>query len=117
MNDAPSFEPIPPEDEALPVGKIVIAAACAVAIFTVAVAIAWWMSLAGTPSSIPHFSAEVGNVDQRPFALETTAQQLQLDQRQRLSSYGWVDRTRNTIHIPIDVAIERLVAGQREAAR
>ena len=84
-----SYQPIPPEDEALPVGKLLLAAGVALVIFAIAIWIAWRMSLVGPASSIPKFSAQVGIVDQRPFALERTAQQLQTEQRQRLSSYGW----------------------------
>jgi hypothetical protein len=80
--------------------------------------IAWWMSRAGERAAIPTPPHEVGRVFQRPFALEKTNQQLKLEQRKHLSSYGWVDRDRQLIHIPIDQAIDQLVAGQqKEAAR
>ncbi len=34
-------------------------------------------------------------------------------QRAELDSYGWVDRDRGIVHIPIQRAIDRLVAGRR----
>lgn len=33
---------------------------------------------------------------------------LRAQQAERLSSYGWVDRERNIVHIPIDEAMDRL---------
>ena len=63
---------------------------------------------------MPPIPDEVGNYDialvhQRPFDLADLGQRKRLKQQQRLSSYGWVDREKGQIHIPIDVAIQRRI--------
>ena len=46
------------------------------------------------------------NIETRPFELPTEAEQLARDAQARLRSYGWVDRDRGLVHVPLDVAIE-----------
>jgi hypothetical protein len=41
---------------------------------------------------------------------EQKLQELQADDRMTLSSYGWVDRTKGTVRIPIDRAMSLVVA-------
>ena len=36
-------------------------------------------------------------------------------QRVRLDSFGWVDRTRGVVHIPVDAAIDLVVAREHAA--
>ena len=45
-----------------------------------------------------------------------TAPAEQREQLQALSSWGWVDRDLGLIHIPIDRAIDELVAAQQKEA-
>jgi len=54
--------------------------------------------------------AEIGIVDQAPFETLRAAERTRKDETERLSSYGWVDRDKGVIHVPIDKAIEQLVA-------
>jgi len=54
--------------------------------------------------------AEIGIVDQPPFETLRAAERTRKDEMERLSSYGWVDREKGVIHVPIDKAIEQLVA-------
>src|SRR5262245_44745542 len=56
---------------------------------------------------------EIGMVNQRLFELQREAEELRAEQRQRLNSYGWVDRNKEVIHIPIDRAMEVLVSGSK----
>jgi hypothetical protein len=60
---------------------------------------------------------EIGRVHQRPFALESTAEQLRRDARGVLGSAGWVDREKGLARMPIEVAIDQLVAAQKKEAR
>ncbi len=51
---------------------------------------------------------EIGIVNQRLFELQREAKQKRNEQLGRLNSYGWVDREKQIIHIPIDRAMEKL---------
>jgi hypothetical protein len=106
------YRPLPPEDDRVPVEKIVLAAGGALLLFTIAGLYAWQMvQAAGPTADIPPELGrdEIGSVIQRPFALEQNAAQLKEQQRRQLSGYGWVDHRRQLIHIPIDRAIDELV--------
>ena len=54
--------------------------------------------------------AEIGIVDQPPFETLRAAARTRNSEVERLSSYGWVDRDKGVIHVPIDKAIEQYVA-------
>ena len=52
---------------------------------------------------------EIGLINQKLFEQQLDAQRKQTQQQQRLSSYGWVDRDRGVIRIPIDEAMKKMV--------
>jgi hypothetical protein len=58
--------------------------------------------------------AEVGIVDQVPFDVTRSLQAYRTERVERLSSWGWMDRKQGTIHIPIDRAMELVLAEQKE---
>jgi hypothetical protein len=51
----------------------------------------------------PH---EVATVKQELFAIPNPALDLKAQQRAELASFGWIDRARQIVHIPIEAAIE-----------
>jgi hypothetical protein len=53
---------------------------------------------------------EIGIVDQVPFEIVRTAERTRAEQMKQLQSYGWIDRDKGVIHVPIDKAIDQLVA-------
>ena len=61
---------------------------------------------------------EAGRIDSKPpefldlelFDEPTQAETNVLVARERLRSYGWVDRSQQIIHVPLDVAIEHYLA-------
>ena len=57
---------------------------------------------------------QIGIVNQRLFELQREAEQKRTEQRDRLNSYGWVDRENRIIHIPIDRAMEKLSQGSQK---
>ena len=57
--------------------------------------------------------AEIGIVDQTPFETTRGAEHYRREQLQRLNSYGWVDPAKGIIHVPIEKAIEQLLADQQ----
>jgi hypothetical protein len=54
--------------------------------------------------------AEIGIVDQAPFETVRAVERTRGEQLRQLSSYGWVDRDKGIIHIPIDKAIEQFLS-------
>ena len=53
---------------------------------------------------------EIGIVNQRLFLLQLDAKEKREEQLRRLNSYGWVDRDKQVIHLPIDRAMQLLSA-------
>lgn len=86
---------------------IVVTAAIAASIVASLVLI---RGLHAPPESV---AARPAQIDATPFALATEHEQLRAAADRRLDSYGWVDRARGTIHVPLDVAIERYLGGAR----
>jgi len=55
--------------------------------------------------------SEIGIVNQTPFGLVGKSDLQKAPQRERLEHYGWVDRQRGIVHIPIERAMELTVQG------
>jgi hypothetical protein len=118
MTERDTLPPPPQEHDAPNVAKAVVIAAGTLAVF--AVGIAWVIViLRSRPEPPDAFRApqpnelrqpEIGIVDQPPFEGDTRLESLQEGQRRHLATYGWVDRDAGTIHIPIERAMELLVA-------
>jgi hypothetical protein len=56
---------------------------------------------------------EIGIVDQTPFETTRGAAHYRREQLRRLNSYGWVDPAKGIIHVPIDKAIDQLLAQEQ----
>jgi len=56
---------------------------------------------------------EIGIVDQVPFETTRAAERYRKQQHDRLNSYGWVDRDKGVIHVPIEKAIDQYLAQQQ----
>ncbi|MBI3182775.1 MAG: hypothetical protein HYZ28_11610 [Myxococcales bacterium] len=110
-----------PEPDRLPTGKLALIALATIVFLGLGSLASGWMlyraaGSLGQPEGAPAASvgrAEVGIVDQRLFAQEKRAQELRLEQRQRLESYGWVDRDGGVIHLPIERAMQLVAEGRR----
>jgi hypothetical protein len=111
-----------PEEENLPIGRILGIAGGALLLFVIC--IVWSqrilahqtdVALPGGAPPLPRSigKEEIGIVDQSLFELEGRAEALKKQKRQHLGSYGWVDREKGIIHIPIDQAMEQVVAEQK----
>ena len=55
--------------------------------------------------------AEIGIVDQVPFAKDPRLDAWRAEHSQRLNSYTWVDRQQGIVTMPIERAMDALVAG------
>lgn len=116
---APEHRTPPPEPEGVHTRTLLVVGIAALALFTLAV-VAQWLLLRvwGQPFVVPEAlgQREIGMVDQVPFEENTQAASLRERQRQRLTTYGWVDREAGLIHLPVEEAARQLLA-EEEGAR
>jgi hypothetical protein len=54
--------------------------------------------------------SEVSAIEQEPFTAQSPSVRQRRAAERQLSTYGWVDRERRLVHIPIERAIEHYVA-------
>jgi len=56
---------------------------------------------------------KVGMVEQQLLENANRAETTRAQERQRLDSYGWVDRGQGLVHIPVERAVELVLKGER----
>jgi hypothetical protein len=56
---------------------------------------------------------KIGMVEQQLFENANHAEALARQQRERLGSWGWVDKEKGTVHVPIDTAMDLVLRGER----
>ena len=54
---------------------------------------------------------EIGIVDQVPFTADTRLPRWRVGRKAALESYGWLDKAHGRVHIPIEAAIDQVLAG------
>jgi hypothetical protein len=54
---------------------------------------------------------EIGIVDQVPFVIDKRLPIWKHERSAWLNSYGWIDRTRRIVHIPIEQAMDKVLTG------
>lgn len=117
------WEAPPPQTEKLPVWKVFVGLFATIAIFAAAIVAAWLYLDGMRPQLNPRWDtlpdetkqAEINIVNQDVFVLDVRAYEEHDRIDQRLNSYGWVDRERGQIHIPIHQAIKEVL--QQHARR
>lgn len=57
--------------------------------------------------------SKIGIIEQRLFESSNQAEVVREVQRAKLESYGWVDRTRGIIRIPVEQGMQLVIAGKR----
>lgn len=127
VNDEPKLPEVPgPERigaEHLPTGTIYGVLAGALLIFAVGVWLADGMRVRRThrlehlygkePTPAHVGEAKIGMLEQNLFELQHRWSDEKRAQLERLHGYGWADRSRNEIHIPIEQAMQQAAGGQR----
>ncbi|WP_426752726.1 hypothetical protein [Myxococcus sp. Y35] len=109
------YTPPPPDPGRLP-GRLIalVAGAWLLLVVISLLATRWWEGrsrpLAHAGPSPVMGRGEVADVNQRPFALEDKAPRLRREQQSRLERYGWVDRDAGLIHLPVERAMEQVLA-------
>jgi hypothetical protein len=58
---------------------------------------------------------EIGIVDQVPFSVDTRLHRWRAEHNARLNGYGWVDREKGVVHVPIERAMEAVAGGASPA--
>jgi hypothetical protein len=107
------------EGDGIDIKKIVLVGAASMAIFALSAVVAYIILRHDTaafdergrppvPSKIG--KDEIGIVDQPEFDGDRRLEEWKAVKQHRLNHYGWVDRKKNLIHIPIDQAIDQVVA-------
>ena len=56
---------------------------------------------------------KIGMVEQQLFENADRARTLQAQKEAHLRSYGWVDRQKGIVHVPVDQAVDRVLGGER----
>jgi hypothetical protein len=61
------------------------------------------------PRQIPVADALLGGINQTLINVDTTAGRIAQQKRQQLSQWGWIDRERGIVQLPIEAAMQALV--------
>jgi hypothetical protein len=109
------------EEERIDRGWLIIAAAIVLPFLAVLAVLAQGLfarasrerSAQGVPDR-PDLAAEISNVHAELFERPLAGERLQQQQRKTLDRYGWVDRERGIVRVPIDVAIELVAKDAKE---
>ncbi|MEO8211954.1 MAG: hypothetical protein ABI560_02125 [Myxococcales bacterium] len=70
--------------------------------------------LAATPSKLGQ--SEIGIVDQVLFETDHRLDDWKAENARRLSSYGWSDRSKGLAHMPIEAAMQQVIASPPDIA-
>jgi hypothetical protein len=54
---------------------------------------------------------EIGIVDQVPFATDTRLHRWRAEHNAKLNGYGWIDREKGIVHVPIERAMDAIAGG------
>ena len=107
------------DDDGIDVKKILAVGFGSLAVFGLSAVIAYFILRADTnayqakgmpPAAALIGKPEIGIVDTTEFDGDNRLEEWKKVRQQRLNSYGWVDKQKGLIHIPIDKAIDQLVA-------
>jgi hypothetical protein len=109
------------EEDRISTGKIVVVGVASLVIFFVAsLASGLYLESRRAASGPPRIPPEIGSskiamVEQQLFERAGRGQRDREARRERLGSYGWVDRRAGIVHLPIERAMELVAGGARPA--
>jgi hypothetical protein len=124
MSEKPTLQaPSAEGDDQLPVSGVVFVIIVSLVIFALGVV---WANTAkvrrldelhalhGQPDRLALVGqTKLGIVEQELFEKKHDAQDYRESRLARLNSYGWVDRAKGTIHIPIEQAMRQILSEQK----
>src|SRR5450432_3059971 len=119
MSDAHSHGTHSAGSNAMTLGKLVPVGVVSLLLFAVGIVWAYRImvarqaevegqGLARVPTEIG--KPEIGIVDQVPFSIDHRLEVWKAKNLKHLSSYGWIDRAKGVVHIPIERAMEQVIA-------
>jgi hypothetical protein len=123
-HDAPVSDSDVAED-GINIGKIVVIGLLSLAVFAAGIIWAYYLMVARQndvrrlgPARVPSEigKSEIGIVDQIPFEVDTRLDEWREMSRRKLAGHGWVDRANGIARIPIEVAMDRVVANPPDIA-
>ncbi|MFO0584588.1 MAG: hypothetical protein U0229_20145 [Anaeromyxobacter sp.] len=112
-------EPVRQEEDRIHTPTIVFVGVASLVVFLVAGAIAVFYLHDRQAEHGPLAAAteagksKIGMVEQDYFDQAVRGERQAASKRERLSSWGWVDRDAGTVHMPIDRAMELVSQGRR----
>jgi hypothetical protein len=106
-------------DDGVNLKLIVMVGVVSLLVFIASAIIAWWIlrednlkyQARGVAPEVKGLNKleEVGIIDLVPFDADHRLAKWQADKAKALGGYGWVDRKKGVIHIPIDEAIKDVI--------
>jgi hypothetical protein len=105
-------------------GKVIIVGVLSLVLFAVSI---WWSAIilsgtrkdveaeTGKARTVDLSRAEIGIVDQVPFVSDKRLPEWRAARKAELSTYGWVDKSKGVVHIPIEAAMDKVAAGAMPA--
>jgi hypothetical protein len=112
-------------EDGINIGKIVLIGLLSLAVFAAGIVWAYFLMVARQndvrrlgPARVASEigKSEIGIVDQVPFETDTRLEEWREMSRRKLAGHGWVDRANGIARIPIEVAMERVVANPPDIA-
>jgi hypothetical protein len=108
-----------PGADGINLGKIVVIGFASLALFAAGIVWSYQLmigrqgeiqaqGLARRPQEIG--KPEIGIVDQVPFAIDHRLEVWKAANAKHLSSYGWIDRAKGIAHMPIEQAMDQVIA-------
>jgi hypothetical protein len=101
-------------------GKVIGVGVVSLLLFAVSI---WWASIiwrdsrsqieakSGKAAEIDMSRTEIGIVDQVPFVSDKRLPQWKAARKHELECYGWVDKSKSLVRIPIEAAMAKVAAG------
>lgn len=114
------------DDDGIDIKKIVIIGGGSLAIFAISALVAYLILRSDSaaydeqgrpPAPTLLGKDEIGIIDNVEFANDKRLEQWKAAKQQRLNGYGWVDKKKGLIHIPIDKAIDQVVSESAAAGQ
>ena len=110
--------------DAVNYGKVIGVGVGSLAIFALSI---WWAAAiwhgaiddaqakAGRAKAFDTTRTEIGIVDQVPFSSDKRLPKWRHDRKMQLEHYGWVDKTKGIVRIPIRAAMDKVAGGAMPA--
>jgi hypothetical protein len=113
-------------DDGINLKKIILVGVISLAVFVLSAVVAWWIlaydnaefarrGVATTPVGLNKLE-EVGLVDFPHFDDDQRLEKWKAAMAKAATSYGWVDRSKGIVHIPIEEAMKEVVRQAQSAA-